>query len=126
LKKKVILALLWSSGMTYALFSPSNKVPNIPKFYGSDKVIHLGMFIGMAFLWDRVIRQRIDKKSEVGNKIYTKYLVLWIFIAILTEYLQRLVPGRSFDYFDIMTNIIGVIIGTGIFIYFNKRGSILV
>ncbi|WP_242067768.1 VanZ family protein [Cyclobacterium marinum] len=126
MKKKVILALLWSSGMTYALFSPSNKVPNIPKFYGSDKVIHLGMFIGMAFLWDRVIRQRIDKKSEVGNKIYTKYLVLWIFIAILTEYLQRLVPGRSFDYFDIMTNIIGVIIGTGIFIYFNKRGSILV
>jgi hypothetical protein len=126
LKKKVILALLWSSGMTYALFSPSNKVPNIPKFYGSDKVIHLGMFIGMAFLWDRVIRQRIDKKSEVGNKIYTKYLVLWIFIAILTEYLQRLVPGRSFDYFDIITNIIGVITGTGIFVYLNKRGSVLV
>lgn len=112
--------------MTYALFSPSNKVPDIPRFYGSDKVVHLGMFIGMAFLWDRVIRQRIDKKSEDSNKIYTKYLVLWIFIAILTEYLQRLVPGRSFDYFDILTNIIGVIIGTGIFIYFNKRGSILV
>tara|TARA_R110000744_G_scaffold177939_2_gene296929 strand:- start:215 stop:595 length:381 start_codon:yes stop_codon:yes gene_type:complete len=126
LKEKVILALLWSSGMTYALFSPSNKVPDIPKFYGSDKVIHLGMFIGMAFLWDRVIRQRIDKKGKESNKIYTKYLVLWIFIAILTEYLQRLVPGRSFDYFDILTNIIGVIIGTGIFIYFNKRGSILV
>ncbi|MDO6436455.1 VanZ family protein [Cyclobacterium sp. 1_MG-2023] len=126
MKEKVILALLWSSGMTYALFSPSNKVPDIPKFYGSDKVIHLGMFIGMAFLWDRVIRQRIDKKSDDSNKIYTKYLVLWIFIAILTEYLQRLVPGRSFDYFDILTNIIGVIIGTGIFIYFNKRGSILV
>lgn len=112
--------------MAYALFSPSSSVPKIPKFYGSDKVIHLGMFIGMAFLWDRVIRQRLGKKRKESNKIYTNYLVLWIFIAILTEYLQRLVPGRSFDYFDILTNIIGVIIGTGIFIYFNKRSSILV
>lgn len=126
MKEKVILALLWSSGMTYALFSPSSKVPNIPKFYGSDKLIHLGMFIGMAFLWDRVIRQRIDQLRVKSNKIYTNYLVLWIFIAILTEYLQIMVPGRSFDYFDILTNITGVIIGTGIFIYLNKRGSILV
>ncbi|GEO23068.1 VanZ family protein [Cyclobacterium qasimii] len=112
--------------MAYALFSPASNVPNIPKFYGSDKVIHFGMFAGMAILWSRVIREKVDIKYKNSIKLFTNYLVLWIFIAILTEYLQRLVPGRSFDYFDIITNIVGVIIGTGIFIYLNKRGSVLV
>lgn len=126
MREKVVLALLWSFGMAYALFSPASKVPSLPKFYGSDKLIHFGIFVGMAFLWDRVIRQQADEKKKESNKLFTKYLVLWIFIAILTEYLQRLVPGRSFDYFDIITNIIGVITGTGIFVYLNKRGSVLV
>ena len=112
--------------MAYALFSPASNVPDIPKFYGSDKLIHFGMFAGMPFLWSRVIRQKIDKKRGKGSKLFTNYLVFWIFIAILTEYLQILVPGRSFDYFDIITNILGVIIGTSIFIYLNKRGSVLV
>jgi len=112
--------------MAYALFSPASNVPDIPKFYGSDKLIHFGMFAGMAFLWSRVIRKKADKKGEEKTKLFTNYLVLWILIAILTEYLQTLVPGRSFDYFDIVTNIVGVIIGTSIFIYLNKRGSVLV
>jgi len=80
----------------------------------------------MAFLWSRVIRKKADKKGKENTRLFTNYLVLWIFIAILTEYLQTLVPGRSFDYFDIVTNIVGVIIGTSIFIYLNKRGSVLV
>tara|TARA_R110001592_G_scaffold9215_1_gene49127 strand:+ start:51824 stop:52204 length:381 start_codon:yes stop_codon:yes gene_type:complete len=126
LREKVTLALLWSFGMAYALFSPASNVPDIPKFYGSDKVIHFGMFVGMAFLWNRVVRHNVNINRKNSTKLFTNYLVLWIFIAILTEYLQRLVPGRSFDYFDIITNIVGVIIGAGIFIYLNKRGSVLV
>ncbi|WP_073095916.1 VanZ family protein [Cyclobacterium lianum] len=112
--------------MVYALFSPGSEVPELPKFYGSDKLIHFGMFSGMAFLWNRVIRQRLDEREKKNSKIFTNYLVFWIFIAIFTEYLQIMVPGRSFDYLDIVTNIMGGTIGTIIFVYLNKKGSILV
>lgn len=84
------------------------------------------MFSGMAFLWSRVIRLRLPEESKKKQKNFTNYLVLWIFIAIFTEYLQILVPGRSFDYLDIATNILGGTIGTIIFVYLNKKGSILV
>lgn len=84
------------------------------------------MFSGMAFLWNRVIRQRLDEREKKNSKIFTNYLVFWIFIAIFTEYLQIMVPGRSFDYLDIVTNIMGGTIGTIIFVYLNKKGSILV
>ncbi|MFO7825957.1 MAG: VanZ family protein [Cyclobacterium sp.] len=112
--------------MAYALFTPGSDVPDIPKFYGSDKLIHFGMFAGMVFLWSRVIRRKLPEKSKKTKKYFTNYLVLWIIIAIFTEYLQILVPGRSFDYLDIVTNILGGTIGTIIFVYLNKKGSILV
>ncbi|WP_162343068.1 VanZ family protein [Cyclobacterium salsum] len=112
--------------MAYALFSPGSNVPELPRFYGSDKLIHFGMFFGMAFLWSRVIRQKLNPEKREKSKYFTNYLVLWIFIAIFTEYLQVLVPGRSFDYLDITTNILGGTIGTVIFVYMNKKGSTLV
>lgn len=84
------------------------------------------MFCGMAFLWCRVIRQRLEPEERKKSKNFTNYLVLWIFLAIFTEYLQVLVPGRSFDYLDIATNILGGTIGTVIFVYMNKKGSTLV
>ncbi len=84
------------------------------------------MFFGMAFLWSRVIRQKLNPEKREKSKYFTNYLVLWIFIAIFTEYLQVLVPGRSFDYLDITTNILGGTIGTVIFVYMNKKGSTLV
>ncbi len=84
------------------------------------------MFFGMAFLWSRVIRQRLKPEEREKSKNFTNYLVLWIFLAIFTEYLQVLVPGRSFDYLDITTNILGGTIGTVIFVYMNKKGSTLV
>jgi len=126
LKERVTIAVIWSFGMAYALYSPGSNVPDIPKFYGSDKLIHFGMFTGMPFLWNRVILKRARQKAKNKIKLFTNYLVLWILIAILSEYIQRIVPGRSFDYMDILTNISGVITGTGIFIYLNKRGSSLV
>ncbi|WP_375586560.1 VanZ family protein [Cyclobacterium xiamenense] len=112
--------------MAYALFSPESGVPDLPRFFGSDKVIHFGMFFGMSFLWSRVIRQNLPEPAKKNPKIFTNYLVLWIFLAIFTEYVQRLVPGRSFDYLDIVVNILGGTIGTVIFVFLNKRGSILV
>ncbi len=84
------------------------------------------MFCGMAFLWSRVIRQHLKPEERKKSKNFTNYLVLWIFLAIFTEYLQVLVPGRSFDYLDITTNILGGTIGTVIFVYMNKKGSTLV
>lgn len=84
------------------------------------------MFFGMAFLWSRVIRQKLSDAQKKNSKNFTNYLVLWIFLAIFTEYVQQLVPGRSFDYLDIAVNILGGTIGTVIFVYMNKQGSILV
>ncbi|MEX2514134.1 MAG: VanZ family protein [Cyclobacteriaceae bacterium] len=126
LNRRLIPAIAWTLGIIYALYSPESNVPKMPRFRGFDKIIHFCLFFGLAFLWCRVINAYTNENDGKKSKFFTNYLVLWIFLAIFTEFLQQLVPGRSFDYLDIMANIAGGTIGTIVFVYLNKKGSILV
>ncbi|MFC4873392.1 VanZ family protein [Negadavirga shengliensis] len=126
MKKRLIPALIWTIGVLYAIFSPGSNVPKIPKFFGSDKLIHFMLFFGLVFLWNRVINEKPHPIEKKNRYFFTNYLVFWILFAIFTEYMQRYVPGRSFDGWDIVANALGGTIGTVVFVYLNKRKSALV
>jgi len=67
-----------------------------------------------------------DTKRIKKRKFIPNYLVFVMIFAILVEYVQRLVPGRAFDYLDILFNVLGVIAGAILFAYLHKNKSILV
>jgi VanZ family protein len=84
-----------------AVLIPGSKLPGV-EIVGFDKVVHLGMFATWA------IAVRYDFPS--------RYKVLFIFIAglffsFLTEVLQLLAEGRSFDIYDMVADAVGLIIG---------------
>jgi len=43
-----------------------------------------------------------------------KFILLLLFLAIVTEMVQLWVPERSFNVFDLVSNVVGVIAGMGV------------
>lgn len=79
-------------------------------FFGirGDYWLHTLLFIPWAFF-------------GVTFKIKPFYwLVAGIFIAIGAESLQHLVPSRTFNIYDLIANISGVLIGFMLFLLFRK------
>lgn len=83
------------------------------------------MFFGLVFLWSRVW----VGNSPTGNskkRILVTYLAFGLILAVSTEYLQRYVPQRSFDYLDIVANVTGGTFGMILYVYLKRKQSILV
>lgn len=119
------MAVLWLLLILVATLTPGDQLPSTPKIIGFDKLAHFSLFAILAFLWCRVAIGKGLKKLNL-KKIITNYLVFCFLFAILVEYLQRHIPGRSFDYADMAANIIGIAIGTISFIILHRRRSNLV
>ncbi|MCH7400648.1 VanZ family protein [Belliella kenyensis] len=102
------------------MLRPGDKLPKAPNIPHIDKIAHFGLFFVLIFLW-----LRIPKKKNI-KIFFTIYLVFGVLFAILVEYLQGMVPMRSFDYMDITANILGVTVGVICFYILYKYQSRLV
>jgi VanZ family protein len=122
---RLLPAVLWLVFVTLAILTPGNNLPKVPLFLYADKLIHLGVFAVLTFLWSRV--GTIDHQGAlIWKKLLTNLLVFTIIFPILVEYLQMYVPNRSFEIEDIIANLTGGIIGFIGFIILYKAGSRLV
>lgn len=94
----VIVSLL----IIVAVLIPGPNLPDV-NIGGFDKVIHIGMF----GLWAVAVRYDFNSKSF---KFFIVFLAGMLF-SMLTEILQLLVEGRSFDIYDMAADGIGLIGG---------------
>jgi VanZ family protein len=97
---------------------PSDSFPDA-QVLSYDKIGHLGVFLILTFL----ISWSFDRqKRHSRHKIYSlKYaLTISIVYGSVLELLQQLIPGRMTDVYDFVANTIGAIVGTIVFITFNK------
>ncbi len=111
--------------MVSALLTPGESLPKAPLIPHLDKMVHVGLFAVLTFLWSRVGVSKPDKRIK-KVKFFTNYLVFGIIFAILIEYLQRFVPNRTFGFDDIAANIVGGTIGIICLYILHKRKSALV
>jgi len=122
--KRIVPAVLWLLVILWVTLTPGEELPKTPDIIGFDKLIHLGIFLVLTFLWNRVGN---EKGTKTKKQIFiTNYLVFGILFAILVEYLQQYIPGRSYDYGDMIANITGGTIGTICFYILRRKKSSLV
>lgn len=111
LRKTVALVYLFV--IAFLSLVPSGNIPEIPLFPGADKLVHICMYLGLSFLacWAYVgdfIRLRC---------MYTLLAAVFMY-GVLMEILQRTMQnGRSFDFKDMVANLVGAIIGLLIYRY---------
>ena len=76
-----------------------------------DKIVHIGMFAGLVFLWCGFVK----KKENIFKSV--QQIFVWVALGgcvygIAMEYVQKyFIPNRSFDIYDIMADTIGSIAG---------------
>lgn len=97
--------------MNVLFFLPGSDLPqhgwfdNIPQF---DKLVHFGLFMILLSVWTSAFT------ISIPEKIWP-VLGLALLYGLLVEIIQKLwVPGRSFDLFDVVADMMGSV--TGVFL----------
>ena len=82
-----------------------------------DHLLHFGAYflICMYFL-----AGQIKGLSLFKDRSLTKFVILVLFLAVVTETVQLWVPARAFNIFDLAANIAGVAAGWGTIRYFER------
>ena len=73
-----------------------------------DHIFHWFQYMNLIFL---LVSWQIKKQPSHYRKILFIILFLGIVIGVGDEYHQLLIPGRSFTYPDMLSNIVGVLTG---------------
>ena len=76
-----------------------------------DKVVHVGLFAGLVFLWCLPFQLLIEN-TDRQKRIYTWIALSFMAYGVAIEFIQRdFIPYRSFDVYDIIADTIGCAIG---------------
>lgn len=115
---KIIPALLWSGIIFFLCFLPGNNLPKedwLDKVY-FDKIVHATLYFILFYLIIRI------PKKQTTTTLFTASFIC-ITQGILIEFMQgsSLIQNRSFDVYDIVANILGVVISI---IFFTKKHKI--
>ena len=73
-----------------------------------DHLLHFSLYFLMTLYY---LLGRRNNQYLFNTKPLLKYLCLIVFLALSTEVCQLWIPSRSFNLFDIIANLSGVLIG---------------
>ncbi len=120
--KKFIPGFAWFFVVLVLICMPKEEIPEVDGWWGwlnkiyFDKWVHVGIFAVMAFLFMKPFT-----RAEMPEKIKWQWMIrvaiatsAWGF---MTELIQLLVPGRSFDMLDWLADSAGGVLA----LYFCKR-----
>lgn len=88
---------------------PGNSIPKMILGF-SDKAKHFGAYLVLGFLLSFALH--FQKKYIIFNKHSARFTFLIIFIyGLFDEIHQIFIPGRYFEWFDFLSDILGGLIG---------------
>ena len=116
-------AALWLAGIFLLTLLPGNYFPSLSSFwslFSPDKVVHIAMFSGLAFLLAFGFKRQYPNLSL--RCIFVWVALISTFIAILTEFLQWYLPiKRDGNIYDAIADIAGVFIGFAAFFLLKNK-----
>jgi VanZ family protein len=89
------------------------KLLNLWGLFSFDKLGH-GILYAVYTILLIISFQKISEKSYFTEKIIIKSALTSIGLGIILEVLQSFIPDRTFDFWDMIANIVGTIIGISI------------
>jgi VanZ family protein len=99
---RMLVTIIVSILIVIAVLIPGPNLPDV-SIGGFDKVIHIAMFLAWA------IAVRFDFRSRSFNSRVV--FLAGILFSLMTEILQLLVEGRSFDIYDMAADAVGLLAG---------------
>lgn len=101
------IAISWLVLITILFFLPGSALPKETWFskIQIDKWVHTGFFVVLVFLW----RSSIESDAK-GYHILL--LIIAVLYGLFVEFVQKWwVPNRDFDYYDLLFDATGSVLG---------------
>jgi VanZ family protein len=112
--KYLIPAIIWMALITGLSVMPAPQLPKTP-FFAPDKLAHATIYA--VFTWLILFGLQRRTKTKLPRKQVIISVVFAAFYGILMEFVQyAFVPGRFFEYGDMLANTIGALLGLSLFI----------
>lgn len=116
---KYSISVIWTlTIVTVCMVSASMvQIPGIDKIGGLDKLGHFGLYLIAALLWMNALQHTV----AYGYAQMISFFGL-VMVGVLVELMQaNLTTDRHFEYYDILANVIGTLVGTSIHPSLAKR-----
>lgn len=111
--KKFIPGFTWLLIILILVCTPGDKLPKVDSWLikiDYDKLIHVGIFAVLAFLFMRPIAKSSIPAREKWHS-FIKIAIATAIWGLTTELIQKFfIPSRSFDLADLLADVIGGII----------------
>ncbi|WMX13951.1 MULTISPECIES: VanZ family protein [unclassified Aureispira] len=115
--KYFIPAIAWAV-LIWSLSTTSN-LPHIPwNFLSPDKVGHLIFYAILTLLLIFGVARSLSWKRKGAKSWIVFCMILAGTYGISLEFVQATIPGRSFDYADMLANFVGTLVGA--FVYYKS------
>jgi len=113
---RILSVVLYVLGIMALSLLPPQDLPKIPLFPGADKVIHFMMYFVFSILFCWALR------TERHYSRLFFIVVLTIGWGMLMEFIQlSMHMGRSFSWYDISANSLGVLVGIIIYVFASRN-----
>lgn len=107
---RILIVVIYVGCIAALSLLPPGDLPQVPLFNGADKVIHFMMYFLFSVLFCWALKAELNYSSLF---FIISVAVGW---GILMEYLQlNMHIGRSFSWYDILANSLGVLSGITIY-----------
>ncbi len=109
------LAIIWTVIVTVLSLVSFHSIPSV-KIVGSDKTVHFLFYLVFVILWGLATNQ------TYFNRKYVLFVVISaISYGIIIEVLQSvLTSSRQADFYDVLANTVGAIVGSVILFVVKK------
>lgn len=114
------LFLVWTAMIIYLSLRPG---PNeiLKKHFLEIRMDYFLHFLAYFALGSLYVIWRGNRQFEIKSIELAVITTAAISFSILLEYIQLLIPGRSFNVFDMLYNTLGVICGVGLTYFYIVR-----
>lgn len=114
--RRSILTWFWLAASTVAMLTPGSTLPDVSVFRFQDKLIHFFLFFVLSYLAVGLgIKEKIN--LNVNTRFWINFALLALLPSIVLETAQHLIPYRSFDFNDLLFNVLGVFSGLFGYLY---------
>jgi len=111
-KSLLFIGILYTSFLTIIFLLPASELPNVK--YINDKVVHTSLHMVLSFVWLLFFYSYNNWNIVFKNLLVI--LLLCLFYGIIIEILQQLIiTSRNADINDVLSNLLGTIIGITVF-----------
>lgn len=104
-------------------FLTGQQVEGFYLFPHIDKLTHLFLFLGFGLILSRAFRWE-NKKKFIGTFWWALLIVSGLILAYANESLQLWQKNREISHYDVLFNVLGVVLGAGVYLFWVQTLSL--